>query len=273
MTHRGAEKGAVVREMSLPQWKHNSEKDQIWHMKKSEDDSNCFSPVNGEKFLVRGQKYPVNKVKLPSKRAPYELVCCKCFKSENRIERPCSEIKSLRGFLEREKNREFFILNWLVPGHYTVVNVYVRTGTEVDEAFEKLWTKFKKGDEKFRNERFKFIPQLLSAPFSMRSLINGMLGGLRPVLIGKRLKCHHVTGENYVGVTVDTGSASIVSFVASTMIKQFAHLVANMACVIEGREESELPERIIAAHCYSKVDLKKIEIPYGNGEGNQNREA
>lgn len=242
-------------------WKH--EGDEVWHFRKSEDDINCFHRIDAKKIPLRGKNYLTDKKKYPSKDSAFELVCCKCFKTKQQMLHAGKEVDSLCKFLSDNEENEYFIVNWLVPGHYTCVNLYVRTLKVGEDAeFDNIYTKFREGDSKFRSDRFKYIPELLEAPSMVKSTVNAMLGGLRPVLIGNKLTCHHFTGKNYVEVDVDTGSSRIVSAAAGILVKGFAGIVANTGFLIEGRDESELPERMLGYHCNTKISLATISLQY-----------
>eukprot|EP00471_Norrisiella_sphaerica_P014490 CAMPEP_0184503238 /NCGR_PEP_ID=MMETSP0113_2-20130426/51774_1 /TAXON_ID=91329 /ORGANISM="Norrisiella sphaerica, Strain BC52" /LENGTH=301 /DNA_ID=CAMNT_0026892701 /DNA_START=150 /DNA_END=1055 /DNA_ORIENTATION=+ len=256
---------AGEREAKVPKedilWRHGE--GNAWHMKKGEDDDNCFHRVDATEIPLRGKRYLEDRKKYPSKEAAFALVCCKCFKTKHQMLHSAKEIGSLKAYLEENSENEYFIVNWLVPGHYTVVNLYVRKlRRNEDKEFDKLFDMFRKGDAKFRSDRFKYIPQIIEAPSMVKTSVTALLGRLRPVLIGNKLTCHHFTGKNYIEVDVDTGSSRIVSAAAGILIKGFKSIIANTGFLIEGRHESELPERMLAVHCNTKVTLDKIAIKY-----------
>mmetsp|Transcript_9567 Transcript_9567/g.13374 ORF Transcript_9567/g.13374 Transcript_9567/m.13374 type:complete len:318 (+) Transcript_9567:180-1133(+) len=252
------EKRVVAPEDNM--WVHK--KDEVWHMKDgSEDVKNTYSRVDASEVNVRGKDYLKSKRKIPSKKSAYSFICSKCFITKEKMIHAAEALQSLKKYLAKNQDHEYLVINWLVPGHYTVVNLYVRTLKRGNDlAFDKVYEQFRKGDSKFRNSRFKLIPQVLDAPIRIKMLINSMLGGLRPVLIGQRLKCNHYTGMNYMEIDIDTGSSSVVSFLAGSMVKAFQGIIANLAFLIEGRDESELPERLLGIHCYCKISIEDIAI-------------
>ncbi|GAB5373221.1 hypothetical protein AAMO2058_001731700 [Amorphochlora amoebiformis] len=245
-------------------WVHNQR--EVWHMKEKgvDSDEDCYSRIDASKlFRIRGPNYLEDKMKIPSKKAAFTLVCCKCFETKHKMKNAAQNIPSLAQYLCDNKDQEYFVQTWLVPGHYTVVNLYVRTlGKGEDPAFDMAFSAFQRGDEKYRNDRIKFIAQIIEAPSVIYGTVNGILGGLRPALLGRKLTCYHYNGPNYIEMDVDTGSSIFVATAATLMIKTFARIIANTAFLIEGRNKSELPERILVGHCYERVHINKIKIPF-----------
>mmetsp|Transcript_9814 Transcript_9814/g.15817 ORF Transcript_9814/g.15817 Transcript_9814/m.15817 type:complete len:289 (+) Transcript_9814:72-938(+) len=244
-------------------WVH--EEDEVWHMKKSDDDNqNIYYRVDAKEVKLRGKKYLTDRKKYPSKEAAYKLVCSKCFKTEEKMLHAAVEVDTLKDYLEKNLENEYMVINWLVPGYYTVVNLYVRTlENGKDPAFDKLIDTFRRGDDKFRSSRFKLLPKLLEAPSAIVVLLRTVIGTLRPVLIGNKLTCYHYTGKNYMEVDIDTGSSFFVCHLASSMVRAFQGIVVNQGFAIEGRDESELPERMLGIQCYSRISIEKIIIQLG----------
>jgi len=234
-----------------------------WHMQEGEEDVDCFKRVDAGDIPLRGKKYLTDKKKFPSKSAAYELVCCKCFKTKDQMLHSAQAVESLRKFLADNSDNDYFIINWLVPGHYTVVNLYVRKlPYGEDKEFDTLLQKFREGDDKFRSTRFKYIPIIHEAPSVVKASVVALLGRLRPVLIGNKLTTHHFIGKNYTEVNVDTGSSSIVNAAAGILIKGFKGIIATTAFLIEGRDEDELPERMLGLHCNRRVEVAKVCVEY-----------
>jgi len=239
-----------------------------WHMQEGEEDVDCFKRVDAGDIPLRGKKYLTDKKKFPSKSAAYELVCCKCFKTKDQMLHSAQAVESLRKFLADNSDNDYFIINWLVPGHYTVVNLYVRKlPYGEDKEFDTLLQKFREGDDKFRSTRFKYIPIIHEAPSVVKASVVALLGRLRPVLIGNKLTTHHFIGKNYTEVNVDTGSSSIVNAAAGILIKGFKGIIATTAFLIEGRDEDELPERMLGvrrSHAVFRIlrDLSVVCFSY-----------
>eukprot|EP00466_Bigelowiella_natans_P011194 jgi/Bigna1/132566/aug1.18_g7274 len=236
-------------------------------MKKSDDDNqNIYYRVDAKEVKLRGKKYLTDRKKYPSKEAAYKLVCSKCFKTEEKSE-------AVELIVVTPQENEYMVINW----------------NGKDPAFDKLIDTFRRGDDKFRSSRFKLLPKLLEAPSAIVVLLRTVIGTLRPVLIGNKLTCYHYTGKNYMEVDIDTGSSFFVCHLASSMVRAFQGIVVNQGFAIEGRDESELPERMLGVsksnqisfnhylgirrkilidrclqiQCYSRISIEKIIIQLG----------
>eukprot|EP00465_Bigelowiella_longifila_P010586 CAMPEP_0185270152 /NCGR_PEP_ID=MMETSP1359-20130426/41587_1 /TAXON_ID=552665 /ORGANISM="Bigelowiella longifila, Strain CCMP242" /LENGTH=228 /DNA_ID=CAMNT_0027861603 /DNA_START=30 /DNA_END=717 /DNA_ORIENTATION=+ len=202
-------------------WTHPG--DEFWNMRdNSKSDENTFHNVDAKSVHLRGNNYMKDNVKAPSGDAAYTLICSKCFATTHKMVNVAEEVQSLKNALSSNLDEEYLVICWLVPAHITVVNLYIRSLKKgEDKAFDEVHEMFRKGDSKFRESRFKLIPQVLGAPLAIRTLVNTLLGGLRPVIIGNKLKCHHYSGKNYMEVDIDTGSSSIVAYLARKMVSAF----------------------------------------------------
>mmetsp|Transcript_20019 Transcript_20019/g.31793 ORF Transcript_20019/g.31793 Transcript_20019/m.31793 type:complete len:287 (+) Transcript_20019:141-1001(+) len=252
-------------------WKHPG--DEFWNMKgNSKSDENTFHNADAKSVRLRGESYMKDNIKVPSGDAAYTLICSKCFATTNKMVNVAEEVQSLKDALSSNLDEEYLVICWLVPAHITVINLYIRTLKQgKDRAFDRVHEMFRKGDSKFRDSRFKLIPQVLGAPMAIRALVNSLLGGLRPVIIGNKLQCHHFSGRNYMEVDIDTGSSSIVSYLARTMVSAFKDITVNQGFVIEGRSKRELPERMLGIHCYTRVSLDTVKIKYDDQRCQQKR--
>jgi hypothetical protein len=101
----------------------------------------------------------------------------------------------------------------------------------------------------FRNERFKLIPRVRSAPWAVQAAV-----GSKPVLLGRRLTQRYFTGPGYLELCIDVGSNAIAKNVVGLCTKASKLLVCDLAITIEGRQESELPEKLIGVFTIDSVD-------------------
>jgi len=103
----------------------------------------------------------------------------------------------------------------------------------------------------FRNKRIKLIANITDGPWVIKTAVPN-----KPALLGKKLVCRYFGGDNYVEVDLHVGSSIIAAQVTSLcrgLVKQFA---ADLAFVIQGEEEGELPERVLGSLHIHKIDLE-----------------
>ena len=85
------------------------------------------------------------------------------------------------------------------------------------------------------------------------------MGGVRPVLIGKKLKTSYDIGENYVSVEIDVGSNWIASKLAGHIFPGATEdVVVDLSFCIQGNESSELPERLLGTMRNSRMNLRQM---------------
>ena len=103
----------------------------------------------------------------------------------------------------------------------------------------------------FRNKRIKLIANITDGPWVIKTAVPN-----KPALLGKKLVCRYFGGDNYVEVDLHVGSSIIAAQVTSLcrgLVKQFA---ADLAIVIQGEDEGELPERVLGCLHIHKIDLE-----------------
>lgn len=113
-----------------------------------------------------------------------------------------------------------------------------------DTAFDNAFSRFVRGDDEYRNNHLKQVAQLDNMSWILRSALAG-LGGLRPVIIGRRLETHHFTGSNYIEFDLDVASSSVASMLRGLILRSATTLLIDVGWLIEGQEKDELPERLM----------------------------
>ena len=140
-----------------------------------------------------------------------------------------------------------------------VIVVGVRKLAEGEDiSFDRVWKRYKAGNEAYRNRRLKYLPRLSVAPWLLTKAID-ILGGQRPVIMGNGyLAQSQFTGDNYVEIDVDISSSAVARSVASSCLTYCTSLTIDEAFVVESQVEDELPERILYAIRFNKVDIDKF---------------
>ncbi|KNC84360.1 hypothetical protein SARC_03405 [Sphaeroforma arctica JP610] len=123
-----------------------------------------------------------------------------------------------------------------------------------------LWEKFLNGDDSYRNSRFKVIPRVIEGNW----LVMKACGTSKPVLYATKLTHYYRKTDRFFEISCDTTSSKIASSLADLCVGKASTLTFDMAIMIEGRDESELPEQILGVFRMTKPDLKhcrKVLLP------------
>lgn len=89
-------------------------------------------------------------------------------------------------------------------------------------------------------------------------------------VIGRALTCRYPMGENFIEVDIDVGSSMVANAIVHLAFGYLTTLTVDLAFLIEGQTESELPERILGAIRFSELDIAaatQIELPSEGGAG------
>tara|TARA_B110001452_G_scaffold225302_1_gene199234 strand:+ start:158 stop:1336 length:1179 start_codon:yes stop_codon:yes gene_type:complete len=246
----------------------------IPHQKWGEPDSRTF--------MLRGRTYLRDSVKVASAQSLFQLVAVDYFKAahqEDRLDvasRPDNWVYRLN---QKSSMAPFtFVLNIVIPSQAPGLMALVmyfqpRSAAEVqgDSPEARLLRAFIAGDKEYRDERFKLFARTRGSPF-IRRLI-----GVKPVLLGRKLKMPYFSGPNHFEVDIDVGSNTFAEYV--TRVARDAVAAAfqlDMAFTLEGRTEAELPERMFGACHFNQLDLHGtgVQLPPRRdlpGEGSPRR--
>jgi hypothetical protein len=151
-----------------------------------------------------------------------------------------------------------FVVNIILPGppiyhgifYFAVDDKSSIDGTDGTPS-SKLCSQFLFGDDdKFRDKTFKLIPQIVQGNFLVRKAV-----GNTPAIMGKKLRQSYVRGERFFEVILDCGSSAVASGVIRVVLPYSVHLSVDMGFLLEGNDESTLPERIFGC-----VRMKNISF-------------
>ena len=85
----------------------------------------------------------------------------------------------------------------------------------------------------------------------------------RPAILGKTVPLYYSRGEGYFEVDIDTTNSVAASRAISVAKPAAKLLVVDMAYVIEGQQEDELPEIILGSGRLVHVSLADGDVPLG----------
>ncbi|KAK9940117.1 hypothetical protein M0R45_016791 [Rubus argutus] len=206
-------------------------------------------------FLIRGKSYLEDQKKVKAKGTLMQMVAADWLRSDKREDdlggRPGSIVQKYAAQGGREF---FFIVNIQVPGSTTYsLALYYMMSSPVEEA--PLLENFIKGDDAYRNSRFKLIPYISKGSWIVKQSV-----GKKACLIGQALEINYFHGKNYLELGIDIGSSTVARGVVSLVLGYLNNLVIEMAFLIQANTPEELPEYLLGTCRLNHLDASKAVL-------------
>ncbi|KAK4768604.1 hypothetical protein SAY87_003745 [Trapa incisa] len=204
-------------------------------------------------FTVRGPEYLSTRVKIPADKCLLRPLGFDWIKSSTKIwevlNNPNSRVRKAVEDEFPEGERPFiWAFNMQVPSkdNYSAVAYFV---SEEPIPEGSLMDQFLKGDEGFKNSRLKLIANIVKGPWIVKKAV----GEQAICIIGRALTCKYFKADNFFEVDIDIGSSMMASAIVHLAFGYITTLTVDLAYLIEGQTESELPERILGALRFSEL--------------------
>lgn len=203
-------------------------------------------------FLIRGETYLEDRKKIKAKGTLMQMVAADWLKSDKREDdlagRPGSIVQK---YAAKGGPEFFFIVNIQVPGSTTYnLALYYMMSTPVEDT--PLLDNFVKGDDSYRNSRFKLIPYISKGSWIVKQSV-----GKKACLVGQALEINYFRGKNYIELGVDIGSSTVARGVVSLVLGYLNNLVIEMAFLIQANTPEELPEFLLGTCRLNHLDASK----------------
>lgn len=209
--------------------------------------SNGWASPPGDAFMVRGPEYFTTKVKIRGsdyllKPLGFDWITSS-MKIGEILKHPNSRVRKV---IEKEfpdGDRPFvwaFNLQLPTKDNYSAV-AYFTNKEPIAEG--SLMDRFLKGGDVFRNSRLKMIANIVNGPWIVRKAV----GEQAICIIGRALSCKYCVTENFMEVDIDIGSSMVASAIVHLAFGYVTTLTVDLAFLIEGQTESELPEKLLGA--------------------------
>ncbi|CAL9075498.1 unnamed protein product [Musa acuminata var. zebrina] len=203
-------------------------------------------------FLIRGESYLHDHLKIKANGTLMQMVAADWLKSDKREDdlggRPGGIVQK---YSAHGGSEFFFIVHIQVPGSttYSLALYYM-----MDSPLESfpLLERFVKGDDAYRNSRFKLIPYISKGSWIVKQSV-----GKKACLVGQALDINYFCGSNYIELGVDVGSSTVARGVVSLVLGYLTNLVIEMAFLIQGNTEEELPEFLLGTCRLNHLDASK----------------
>ncbi|XP_074364798.1 protein ENHANCED DISEASE RESISTANCE 2-like isoform X2 [Apium graveolens] len=216
-------------------------------LKNDEADRDCWSSPNGSGFMIRGKTYKKDNSKIAGGDPLLKLIAVDWIKIDNPVNNialhPSSLVQSEAG----KKLPFVLVFNLQVPArpNYSLV-LYYAAERPVKE--NSLLGRFVDGSDAFRDSRFKLIPSIIEGYWMVKRAV-----GTKACLLGKAVTCIYLRQDNFLEIDVDIGSSSVARSVIGLVLGYVTSLIVDLAILIEGQEEEELPEYILGTVRLSHV--------------------
>ncbi|XP_051150527.1 protein ENHANCED DISEASE RESISTANCE 2-like [Andrographis paniculata] len=218
-----------------------------------EDDKNCWISPSGSGFMIRGKTYLKDSTKIKGGQPLLKLIAVDWFKVEGCLSNAALHPRSLVQSEQGKKLPFILVVNLQIPSkpNYSLV-MYHAADRPVRE--DSLLGKFIDGTDAHRDSRFKLIPSIIEGYWMVKRAV-----GTKACMLGKAINCKYLRQDNFLEIDVDIGSSSVAKSVIGLVLGYVTSIVVDLAMVIEGKEESELPEYILGTIRLNRVQLDTAE--------------
>ncbi|KAJ6895228.1 protein ENHANCED DISEASE RESISTANCE 2 isoform X1 [Populus alba x Populus x berolinensis] len=214
-----------------------------------------WATADPSSFLIRGKNYLEDQKKFKANGTLMQMVAADWLRSDKREDdlagRPGSIVQK---YAAQGGPEFFFIVNIQVPGSTTYsLALYYMMNTPVEDA--PLLESFIKGDDAYRNSRFKLIPYISKGSWIVKQSV-----GKKACLIGQALEMNYFRGKNYLELGVDIGSSTVARGVVSLVLGYLSNLIIEMAFLIQADTDEELPEYLLGTCRLNHLDASKAVL-------------
>ncbi|KAL3674187.1 hypothetical protein V7S43_000148 [Phytophthora oleae] len=227
-----------------------------------------WAEPDASEVLVRGKTYMDDQVKVPAGKAVGKLLHVDLWKFDTAEERhhlamreetrPNSVIAYCR---EKFPDSRVFLVNIELPNADNlslVIYWLLPPAPENPEddsdmaSFYGLFNRFcDEGDDEFRNNRFKLIPNLVEGPWILQTLVPNC-----PALTGNKLTQRYFCRSNYFELDLDVASSTTAQYIGSMCQSWASYLQMHLYLTLQGEHEDELQERVLGGVDVSYLNLE-----------------
>ncbi|KAM7267530.1 hypothetical protein ACFE04_009696 [Oxalis oulophora] len=218
-----------------------------------------WAPGDPSSFLIRGENYLKDSRKIKAKSTLMQMVGADWIKSDKREDNIGGRPGSIIQQYAAKGGPEFIVLvNIQIPAGATMYTLasYYMTRSPLES--NPLLQKFVNGDDSYRNSRFKLIPYISKGSWIVKQSV-----GKKACLIGHAFDVLYFRGTNYLEIEIDISSSMVARGVVNLVLGYLNNLEMQIAFLIQGNTQEELPECLLGVCSYSHLDATK-SIPLEN---------
>ncbi|XP_057856726.1 protein ENHANCED DISEASE RESISTANCE 2 isoform X1 [Cryptomeria japonica] len=216
-----------------------------------------WSMADPTTFLIRGKSYLKDRKKIKAKDTLMRMVAADWLRSNKREDNLAGRPGSFIQRRAAEYSNEFYIIiNIQVPGA-TTHNLALYYMMDCPLESVPLLKMFVEGDDAYRNSRFKLIPYIAKGSWIVKQSV-----GKNACLLGQALEINYTRGSNYLELGIDIGSSCVAKGVVNLVLGYLSKLVIELAILIQGNTEDELPEFLLGTCRLNHLEESK-SVPAG----------
>lgn len=225
---------------------------------------NVVTEGRASDFRVRSESFTKTNKKKASGDALLSLVAADVIPAVNGLEHATS---TKSGIVACFPKRQFFVVNLRCPSVSLVLyfvfptpaawqqRVATRTPPVSLPAMQLLKAFCSpKTTDRWRCDRLKFVPRIVEGPWLFRHVTP-----TAPAMIARHLKSSFFFGSNYCEVSIDVCSSFVARKIWSAGAGAAASIVVDLAFIIQGEREEELPEQVCAVARVCRLDVSAFE--------------
>jgi len=218
---------------------------------------NSWDDVDGTTFSVRGPGYLRDRAKAPSASALLELLVVDLFRASEEIVHVSTSdrAKTVHRVRREGEERTLLVLSVrLAPLH--LVAVWALPAQQADCPASRLASRLVDGSMGHAEvlKRLKVIPRIREGPWVARRIV----GENSTTVLGRNLPLDCFRGEGELEVSVNVASSAMAERICRVLQRAAQALHVEVALLLEGQSEDELPERILGGFRLRFADLSSL---------------
>lgn len=236
------------------------------------DGTSCWSQPEANMFHVRGPTYLKDRIKQPSGPTPLTCRGVDVWMTDNPERNIARHPAMLGGALGKE---DTFLVNFLLPFCNFVAYFSIPPKEKFPAKLYDVWTKFRQGDQQYRDARLKLLPVVSEGPWIVKAAVGP---GKSPALLGKVIPLQYFfreptcTQKGVYEVDVIITASSIAKGILSVVKGHTQSVSIAFAFIIEGTTEEELPETVLCSFQMHSLHLEECpELPGGLDDDEEER--
>ena len=216
----------------------------------------CWSCPSHELFNVRSATYLDDRVKTPSAPAIFQCRGVDIWITDSAEHNISKHPSVLGGKLGDE---DTFIVNFLLPFANFVAYFTVPSIDQMPLHVARVWTKFVKGDQHYRDRKLKMLPIVMEGPWIVQKAVGP---GTAPAMLGRDLPLQYYFSDptdskkGIYEVDIHVASSRIARGILNVVKGHIKSLSLAFAFIIEASDEADLPEQVLATFQVHSLHLE-----------------